>query len=64
MLADSWIVASMVRDRIVRGAVHPVLAWAGTAVIAEQALETLLFDSPAWRAAAAPVHAALHALAP
>ncbi len=52
VLAFVWIVVAMVRDRVVRGAVHPVLAWAGTGIIIEQSLETLAFDSPAWRVVA------------
>ena len=52
VLAFVWIVAAMVRDRVVRGAVHPVLAWAGTGIIVEQSLETLMFDSPPWRVVA------------
>jgi hypothetical protein len=52
VLADAWIIVAMARDRIVRGAVHPVLKWGGLAVIAEQSLEVLLFDSPLWRTAA------------
>jgi len=52
VLADAWIVLSMIRDRVVRGAVHPVLLWGGLFVILEQTAEVLLFDGPAWRAAA------------
>jgi hypothetical protein len=52
VLADVWIVIAMVRDRVTRGAIHPVLLWGGTAVIVEQSLEVVMFDSPAWRGAA------------
>ena len=56
VLADAWIVVAMVYDRVVRGAIHPVLKWGGSAVIVEQSLEVLVFDSPPWRAAAHVVH--------
>lgn len=56
VLADAWIIIAMLRDRVVRGAVHPVLKWGGLAVIVEQSLEVLLFDSPPWRAAAHVVY--------
>lgn len=52
VLAYVWIVIAMVRDRVTRGAVHPVLAWGGLAVIAEQSFEVAAFDSPWWRATA------------
>lgn len=57
--ADVWIVVAMVRDRLVRGAVHPVLAWGGAAVIVEHALEAIAFDSAPWRSVAQWVHALL-----
>ena len=47
-----WIPVAALRDRMTRGAVHPVLAWGGLMVIAEQACELLAFDSPWWRATA------------
>ncbi len=52
VLADLWIIVAMARDRLTRGAVHPVLAWAGSAVILEQSFEVLAFDSPLWRSTA------------
>lgn len=52
VLADVWIVVAMLRDRLSRGTVHPVLAWAGTGVLLEQTLEAIAFDSGPWRAAA------------
>lgn len=52
VLADVWIVVAMIRDRVTRGAIHPVLLWGGTAVIVEQSLEVIMFDSPSWRVAA------------
>lgn len=45
-------VAAMVHDRIVRGAVHPVLRWGGLVVILWQVAEVLSFDQPWWRALA------------
>lgn len=62
VLADAWIVVAMLRDRLTRGAVHPVLAWAGTAIIAEQTLEVLAFDTPLWRATAQAVYESLRAI--
>lgn len=55
VLADAWIVVAMLRDRLARGAVHPVLAWGGAGVILAQTAETLAFDRPWWRATAATV---------
>ena len=57
VLADVWILVAMVRDRMTRGAVHPVLAWGGTAVVVEQSLELLAFDTPWWRAASQALYA-------
>lgn len=56
VLADVWIVIAMIRDRVTRGAIHPVLLWGGTAIIVEQSLEVVLFDSPAWRVVAQSVY--------
>lgn len=47
-----WIAVAILRDRVIRGAVHPVLAVAGTLVVVEQTSEALAFDSAAWRAVA------------
>jgi hypothetical protein len=52
VLADAWIVVSVIRDRVVRGAVHPVLLWGGLFVILEQTMEVLMFDRPVWRSLA------------
>jgi hypothetical protein len=52
VLAYVWIPVAAIRDRMTRGAVHPVLAWGGFAIIAEQTFEALAFDSPWWRAIA------------
>jgi hypothetical protein len=52
VLAYVWIGVAMLRDRLTRGAVHPVLLWGGLVVIVEQVGEVLAFDSPWWRAMA------------
>lgn len=52
VLAYVWIPVAAVRDWWVRGSVHPVLAWGGLAVVSEQTLELLAFDSGWWRATA------------
>ena len=57
VLAYSWIGVAMVRDRIVRGAVHPVLLWGGLGIVLEQSAEALAFDAPWWRATAQAVYA-------
>lgn len=56
-----WIVVAMARDRVTRGAVHPVLAWAGSGIIVEQSLEVIAFDSAPWRLAAQWVYDVLTA---
>lgn len=50
--AQSLTVLAMLRDRLALGRIHPVLAWLGPILIVEQFVETLLFDSPPWRAVA------------
>ena len=62
VLADVWIVVAMLRDRITRGRVHPVLAWAGTGIILEHAVESFTFDNGPWRAAAQGMYDALRGL--
>lgn len=57
VLAYFWIGVAAVRDRLVRGAVHPVIAWGGLAVVAETALEVIAFDSHWWRVAAHALYA-------
>jgi hypothetical protein len=52
-----WIVVAMLRDRLARGDVHPVLLWGGSALILEQSLELLAFDTPWWRATAQVIYA-------
>jgi len=49
VLADSLIVISWIRDKLVNGRVHPVLGYIGTLIIAEHILEVLMYDSNAWR---------------
>ncbi|HEX7704990.1 MAG TPA: hypothetical protein VF701_00880 [Thermoanaerobaculia bacterium] len=55
-LAYLWIPVAAIRDRIVRGSVHPVIAWGGSFVILEQSLEVIAFDSPWWRSAAHAIY--------
>lgn len=59
--ADVWIVVAMVHDQVRRGAVQPVLAWGGTAVMLEQTVEVLVFDSPVWRSASRALYGWLQA---
>jgi uncharacterized membrane protein YozB (DUF420 family) len=49
IVALSPIGVAALRDRWKYGFVHPVWVYFGTAVILEQGLEVLAFDSPAWR---------------
>ena len=56
VLPYSWVAVAAVRDRLVRGSVHPVLAWGGLAVVAEQSFEVLAFDSHWWRVLAHVLH--------
>lgn len=48
--ADALIIVAMIRDKLVEERVHPVWWFVGLPVIAEQAAEALLFDTPPWRA--------------
>jgi hypothetical protein len=57
--ADSMFLVCMIRDRIALGRVHPVYLWVGCAIILENLLELLLFDSPPWRAVANALYAVL-----
>ena len=52
VLAYIWIPIAAIRDRYVRGSVHPVIAWGGLLVIVEQGMEVVAFDWPPWRATA------------
>ncbi len=49
VLADSLIVISWIRDKLVNGKVHPVLGYIGTFIIAEHTLEVVTFDNTTWR---------------
>jgi len=59
---DVWIVVAMVHDRLTRGAVHPVPAWAGSAVILEQSFEVFAFDTPLWRSIAQKLYGWLRSI--
>lgn len=50
--ADALIVVAMLHDRLKLGRVHAAYLWGGTALVVEQVAETLMFDSPGWRAVA------------
>lgn len=52
VLAYFWIGLAAIRDRMVRGAVHPVIFWGGLALVVETALEVVAFDSYWWRVVA------------
>jgi hypothetical protein len=52
VLPMTWVMVAIIRDRFVRGAVHPVLLFAGTGLILEQGFELFVFDTPLWRATA------------
>ena len=52
VVSDSLIVIAAVRDRLKFGRVHPVYAWFGSALMAEQLFEILAFDSGPWRVVA------------
>jgi uncharacterized membrane protein YozB (DUF420 family) len=47
--ALSPIGVAALRDRLKYGAVHPVWRYFGTAIVVEQGLELLAFDTPPWR---------------
>ena len=59
ILAYAPIFIAMARDRLQFGAVHPAFWWVGLPLVAEQSLEVLAFDTPAWRAVAQTLFAAL-----
>jgi hypothetical protein len=61
VLAYVWIGVAKFRDRMTRGAIHPVLAWAGSGVIVEQSLEAIAFDSAPWRLSAQWIYDVLRA---
>ena len=49
VVALSPIGVAALRDRWKYGFVHPVWVYFGTAIVLEQGLEVLAFDTPAWR---------------
>lgn len=51
-LPNLMIVISMIWDKVRNGRIHPVFLIAGTALIAENVAEALLFDTPPWQTAA------------
>jgi hypothetical protein len=60
VLAMAWVVVAMIRDHFVRGAIHPVLLFAGTGLILEQGFEVMAFDTMWWRTTAAVLYDWLH----
>ena len=52
VLADSFIMIAWIKDKLVKGKVHPVLGYIGFLIITENIFEVLLFDSNLWRAIA------------
>ncbi len=57
--ADSLFLVCIARDWLAERRIHPVFLWIGPAIIAEHTFETLMFDTPPWRAAAHAVFTAL-----
>lgn len=49
VLADSLIVISWIRDKLIIGRVHQVFLYIGTFIILENCIELVLFDTPIWR---------------
>ncbi len=49
VLPDSLIVIAWIWDKLVNGKVHPVLAYVGAFMIAEDVFEVITFDNAAWR---------------
>jgi hypothetical protein len=50
VLPESLILIAWLWDKRVNGQVHPVLAYIGAFMIAEDVFEILTFDNPTWRA--------------
>jgi len=48
VLPNTLIIASWIWDKRVNGRVNPVLGWVGALIIAEQTIETFMFDSSVW----------------
>ena len=59
ILADSLIIISIIRDKIITGRVHPVFGIVGTCLILENIFEVSAFDSPAWRILASLIYTSL-----
>lgn len=49
VLADSLIIIAFIRDKLVRGSIHPVLLYTGLFIMAEHTFEVGMFDSEPWR---------------
>lgn len=59
VLADLPILVAAARDRLVYGRVHPVWAIFGTALVIEQSIEVMLFETGYWRSLGQSVYSAL-----
>ena len=59
VVSDSLILIAMLRDKLKFGRVHPAYVIFGLLLIADHVGETLLYDSPAWRAAAQALYGLL-----
>jgi hypothetical protein len=59
VLADSLIIISLLRDRIILGKVIPVFLFVGLFIIAEHIFEVVMFDSAPWRVLANMVYGVL-----
>ena len=59
VLADSLIVAAMIRDKLALGRVHPAYWIFGSALIAEHVLEAIFYDTAPWRGSAKAIYLAL-----
>jgi hypothetical protein len=59
VLADSFIIISLLRDKIVVGKVIPAFLFVGLFIIAEHSVEVLMFDSAPWRVMANMIYGAL-----
>ena len=50
VLPNLFIVIAWIWDKYKNGRIHPVLAWVGAFMIAEQTFETIVYDNGIWRA--------------
>ena len=50
--ANTLTLVAMLYDKFTIGRIHPVYLWVGLGIIAEQTMETLLFDNAGWRVVA------------